>query len=103
MLNNYRPVSLLCILGKMFEKIIFKQVYNHFRDNFLISIWQSRFLPGSSTVTQLIELHYQFCKAVSDNNEIRIVFLYISRAFDRVWHDGLIFKLKKMGNYWFSS
>ena len=73
-LNNYRPVSLLCILSKIFERIVFKHVFNHFRDNFLISIWQSGFLPGSSTVTQLVELHYQFCKAVSDNKEIRVFF-----------------------------
>ena len=96
-MNNYRPVSLLSILGKVFERIIFKHVFNHFRSNFLISIWQSGFLPGSSTVTQLLELHYQFCKAVSDNKEIRVVFLDISKAFDRVWHKGLLFKLKKWG------
>ena len=49
-LNNYRPVSLLSILGIFFKKIIYKYAYNYFRDNFLISIWQSGFLPGSSTV-----------------------------------------------------
>jgi hypothetical protein len=96
-LNNYRPVSLLCSLSKIFERLVFKHVYNHFRDNFLISVWQSGFLPGSSTVTQLIELHYQFCKAVSDHKEIHIVFLDISKAFDRVWHKGLIYKLQKWG------
>ena len=36
------------------ERIVFKYVFNHFRDNFLLSVWQSGFLPGSSTVTQLI-------------------------------------------------
>ena len=101
-LNNYRPVSLLCILSKILERIVFKHVFNHFRGNFLISIWQSGFLPGSSTVTQLIEMHYQFCNAVSEGKEIRIVFLDISKAFDRVWHQGLLFKLKKMGHWWFA-
>ena len=90
-------MSLLCILGKILERIVFKYVFNHFRENFLISIWQSGFLPGSSTVTQLIEMHHQFCKAVSENKEIRIVFLDISKAFDRVWHNGLLFKLQKWG------
>lgn len=97
LLNNYRPVSLLCSLGKILERIVFKYVFNHFRDNFLISIWQSGFLPGSSTVTQLIEMHYQFCKAVSENKEVRVVFLDISKAFDRVWHKGLLYKLQKWG------
>ena len=91
--GNYRPVSLLSLLGKILERKVFKYVYNHFRDNFLISVWQSGFLPGSSTITQLLELYNKFCTAVSQNNEIRILFLDISKAFDRVWHEGLIFKL----------
>jgi hypothetical protein len=94
---NYRPVSLLSILAKVFEKIVFKHMFNYFRDHFLISVWQSGFLPGSSTVTQLTEIYHQFCKAVSNGKEIRVVFLDISKAFDRVWHRGLLFKLRKCG------
>ena len=82
------------------ERIVFKYVFNHFRDNFLLSVWQSGFLPGSSTVTQLIEIYNIFHSAISKNKEIHIVFLDISKAFDRVWHKGLIFKLKKMGHKW---
>jgi hypothetical protein len=95
--TNYRPVSLLSILAKIFEKIVFKYLFNYFRDHFLISVWQSGFLPGSSTVTQLTEIYDQFCKAVSDGKEIRVVFLDIAKAFDRVWHQGLLYKLKSCG------
>jgi hypothetical protein len=95
--TNYRPVSLLSILAKVFEKIVFKYLYNHFKDNFMISIWQSGFLPGASTITQLTELYDQFCKAVEAGKEIRVVFLDISKAFDRVWHKGLIHKLNVCG------
>ena len=62
------------------ERIVFKYVFNHFRDNFLLSVWQSGFLPGSSTVTQLIEIYNTFCSAITKNKEIRIVFLDISKA-----------------------
>jgi hypothetical protein len=95
--TNYRPVSLLSILAKVFEKIVFKYLFNYFRDHFLISVWQSGFLPGSSTVTQLTEIYDQFCKAVNSGKEIRVVFLDISKAFDRVWHKGLLHKLKACG------
>jgi hypothetical protein len=95
--TNYRPVSLLSVLAKIFEKIVFKYLFNYFRDHFLVSVWQSGFLPGSSTVTQLTEIYDQFCKAVCNGKEIRVVFLDISKAFDRVWHKGLLYKLKSCG------
>jgi hypothetical protein len=94
---NYRPVSLLSILSKIFEKVVFKHLFKYFEQHFLISIWQSGFLPGRSTVTQLVEMYDLFCKAVNSGKEIRVVFLDISKAFDRVWHKGLLYKLKSCG------
>ena len=96
-LGNYRPISLLSVIGKLMERIVFKHLYNHFQENFLLSIWQSGFRPGSSTVTQLVELYNSFCNAVDNHKEIRVVFLDISKAFDKVWHRGLLFKLQKWG------
>ena len=95
--NNYRPISLLSTVGKVFERIVFKYVFNYLRDNYIINLHQSGFLPGKSTVTQLIEVYHQFCKAVDNNKEIRVIFLDISKAFDKVWHRGLLHKLKRCG------
>ena len=96
-IGNYRPVSLLSCMGKTFERIVYKYMYNFFKDNFVLSVNQSGFLPGVSTVTQLLEIYHKFCKAVEDGKEVRVVFLDISKAFDRVWHKGLLYKLRLAG------
>ena len=96
-ITNYRPISLLSSVSKIFEKIIFKHIYNHFKDNFIISDFQSGFLPKRSTTTQLIDVYHTFCQAIDNEKEVRVVFLDISKAFDRVWHKGLLYKLHRPG------
>ena len=54
-------------------------------------------MPKCSTTCQLLEMYHKFCNAVADGKEIRVVFLDISRAFDKVWHAGLIHKLRLAG------
>ena len=97
LLNNYRPISLLSLVGKLLERVIFKHVYNYLLDNNIITVKQSGFKPGDSSSCQLSHLYHLFCKALDDKKEVRIVFCDISKAFDRVWHNGLIYKLKKIG------
>ena len=48
--TNYRPISLLPIFGKLYEKIIFDSAYNHLRQNGLLTPHQSGFQPGDSTI-----------------------------------------------------
>ena len=97
--KNYRPISLLPICGKMFEKIIFNNLYPYLNANNLITKNQSGFRPGDSTTNQLLFLVDEILQAFDDRNslEVRAVFLDISKAFDKVWHEGLIFKLKQNG------
>ena len=97
--ENYRPISLLPICSKIFEKIIFKHLYNFFVTNDLITKNQSGFRPGDSTVNQLIDLINDIHKSFDRRKslELRAVFLDISKAFDKVWHKGLSFKLKQNG------
>ena len=96
-IDNYRPISLLSCVGKLCERVVFKYVFNYFRTNFLLSIYQSGFQPGDSTVNQLIKVYHMLCEALDSKKEVKIVFCDISKAFDRVWHDGLVYKLKRMG------
>ena len=68
-----------------------------FRDNNLITSRQSGFIPGDSTVNQLAHLYHLFSEALDKKKDIRIVFCDISKAFDRVWHKGLLYKLENIG------
>ena len=99
LIKNYRPISLLPICGKIFEKIIFNNLYKYLHANNLITKNQSGFRPGDSTSNQLLYLINEIHKAFDDPKslEVRAVFLDISKAFDKVWHDGLNFKLKQNG------
>ena len=96
--KNYRPISLLPICGKIFEKLVFDVMYEFLNKNNLTPK-QSGFRPGDSTINQLLsitnEIHKAFDKYPS--RETRAIFLDISKAFDKVWHEGLIFKLKSNG------
>ena len=58
---------------------------------------QSGFVPGDSTTNQLLDIYNTFCKALDEGKEIGAVFCDVSKAFDRVWHKGLQFKLNSVG------
>ena len=95
--SNHRPISLLNPLDKVMERIVFKHIYNHMYTNDLLYRYQSGFLPGHSTTFQLIDIYHSICNAFDNNQFSCMVFCDISKAFDRVWHQGLIFKLKQYG------
>ena len=95
--SNYRPISLLSTVGKVLEKLVHKYVFNFIRDKGAITTLQSGFVPGDSTVNQLIDIYNTFCKALDEGKEVRAVFCDISKAFDRVWHKGLLYKLNRVG------
>ena len=76
--SNYRPISLLPIFGKILEKIVFDQVYTFLDHQNLLSRNLSGFRPDDSTICQLLSI------TSSIYNETRAVFLYISKAFDKV-------------------
>ena len=79
------------------EKCIFKHMYNYFRDNDLIYTFQSGFLPGCSTTHHLVHLYHSISEAFDKGLKVQMVFGDISKVFDKVWHAGLLFKLKNMG------
>ena len=69
-------------------------MFEIFTENELISQNQSGFKPGDSCISQLLCITHDIYQSLDDGLETRVVFLDISRAFDKVWHEGLLFKLK---------
>ena len=95
--KNYRPVSLLSCVGKVMERAIFEAMFKHLQDNKLLTKFQAAYLPGSSTETQVLEMYHRIVEAMDRGKDIRFLFLDVSRAFDRVWHSGVLAKLKRYG------
>ena len=93
----YRPISLLPIFSKIFEKIVFQKLYNHLVTNNLITTNESGLRPNDSVTNQLIFLVESIHSSLDIKLEVRSVYLDMSKAFDKVWHEGLIFKLKQNG------
>ena len=106
--TNYRPVSLLSCLSNICEKVVFIHLYSFLDTIGFFYRFQSGFRPGDSTVMQLVYIVHEIFEALEKDNEIRAVLLDISKAFDRVWHRGLLAKLRSIGlkgnmMNWFSS
>ena len=76
-LKNYQPVSLLPICGKVFERLIYNNLFEYFIENNLISPNQSGFKPGDSCINQLISITHKIYQSFDDGFEVRGVFLNI--------------------------
>ena len=92
-------MSLLPICSKNFEKLIFDSIYSFVIHNKLLNSYQSGFRPNDSCINQLISITHNIYRAFDANPslEVRGVFLDLSKAFDKVWHEGLLYKLKSNG------
>ena len=99
LIQNYRPLSLLPICSNIYEKVIFNLLFKYLDDNSLLTSNQSGFQPGDSCVHQILSITPEIYKTFDTNPslDVRGVFLDLSKAFDRVWHDGLMYKLKGLG------
>ena len=79
------------------ERCVHKHLYNYVVSHKLLTPFQSGFIQGDSTTYQLLHTYHTFCEAVDNGKEVRAVFCDISKAFDRVWHKGLLHKPRDIG------
>jgi hypothetical protein len=97
LVSNYRPISLLSCVSKVLERIVYKHIYNYCTVNGLLTPKNSGFKQNDCTINQLLHLVQQIYDSLENGKDACMVFLDVSKAFDRVWHDGLYFKLQQIG------
>ena len=95
--NNYRPVSLTCILCKVMETLIRNRVLNHMQQNRLICKEQHGFTPGRSCVTQLLDTLDCWTETLDNGGAIDAIYMDFRKAFDSVPHRRLLHKTNSHG------
>jgi hypothetical protein len=91
--ENHRPISLLSTLAKLFEKIILTRLLHYIQEKDIYLPEQFGFRAKHATTHQLLRVANMINHGFNTNKATGIVFLDVAKAFDRVWHNGLIHKL----------
>ncbi|MFZ2538543.1 MAG: reverse transcriptase family protein [Oscillospiraceae bacterium] len=93
---NYRPISLLSNTSKVLERIVYN-IYNYCITNDILTHKNSGFKKFDGTINQLLHLVNKIYMGFDNEMEIAVIFLDVTKAFDRVWHEGLLLKLNRIG------
>ena len=91
--TDYRPISLLSCIGKLAERIIKNRLYSFLESNKLLSSAQSGFRNFRGTGDNLLFMTQKIQESLNRGKKVCGIYFDISKAFDKVWHAGLIYKL----------
>lgn len=92
--SSYRPISILPVISKLFEKLLVKRLNQIIERKNLIPNYQFGFRKHHSTVDQVHRIINIIEKALEGKKVCSAVFLDVAQAFDKVWHEGLNHKLR---------
>jgi len=98
LVDNYRPITLISIVGKLLESIVKDHVLDNFISNNLLSSYQQGFMPGKSCVTQLLYVMELWTESLDQGNPIDVIYFDFRKAFDSVPHARLLLKLQTYDN-----
>jgi hypothetical protein len=92
--TSYRPISLLPILSKLFEKLLFRRLKPILDEKRIIPTHQFGFRSKHSTIDQVHRITSIIEKSLEEKQVCCTTFLDVAQAFDRVWHEGLLHKIE---------
>ena len=95
--KNYRPLTLLPVVRKVFEKLVNNRIADHLEKYGLYSDFQDGFRSSRSTADLLAVVSDRIARAFNRPGPNRAVVLDISKAFDRIWHAALLHKVQSYG------
>lgn len=93
-ITSYRPISLLPSMSKLFERLLLKRLKPIIENKKLIPDHQFGFRNKHSTIDQVHRITNVIEQALEEKKVCSAIFLDVSQAFDKVWHEGLNYKLK---------
>ncbi len=94
--SSYRPISLLPCLSKLFEKLLLMKITPILRERNIIPVHQFGFREHHGTIEQVNRLTGEIRKSFEDKKYCSAIFLDVAQAFDKVWHEGLLHKVKRL-------
>ena len=95
--SEYRPISITPVLSKVFERLLAKRLYTYAESNHIFPNLQFGFRKGLGACDALLTISNVVQRALDLGQEVRMIGLDFSAAFDRVNHKALLFKLKQLG------